>query len=170
MNKKIIAFCSIALIAAMAIVGFSGCTTVVTTNPNGTTTTNKVVNSAAIVPVIDATVPLAVQVAISKDKNAIQYFTDATLALDLVIANGDYSVTNVQAQLAKSNVNSPQAQLAVVAGLSLYKSFAAEYVTTNIDKTQAVNVLQALDDSIKLGVSLSAPANTNGTVVPVKVQ
>ena len=147
----------------------TGCKTVVSTNPtSGATITNQVVNSAAIIPVINAVVPLAVQVAVQKETNSIVYFQATTVVLDTLVTGGTYDPANVTAALSSLQVNTPEAQMAVQAGLSIYKSFAAEAVTQKLTATESLAVLQAFSDAIKQGLMFTR--SSSGTTIEVQVK
>jgi hypothetical protein len=155
------------LVCVLAIAGLvavnSGCKSVVTTDPiTGISVTNKVVNSEAIIPVLQTTIPLAVQVAIAKDTNSVAYFKATTVVLDTLAAGGNYDPMAVAAALNSLKANTPEAQLAVMAGLSIYKSFASEAVNAKLNSAQFAAVLKAFSDSIKTGLAF---AGVNSTTV-----
>lgn len=159
-KTKIIAGLACLSIIGLLMFGGAGCSTVVTPNPNGGNTTNQVVNAEAIVPVLNAVVPIAVEVAIQKDPKAVAYFDAATVVLDTVIANGTTDPTAINNALNGLNVTNQYAELAVQAGISIYDSFAAQAVSAKLQSSQFILVLQALDTDIKQGVAFST-AGTN---------
>jgi hypothetical protein len=159
-------------IILIAVLGFAntGCKSVVTTDASGTSITNKVVNSAAVVPNINGVVPIAVQVAISKDSNSIAYFGAAAVILDALVTSGEYNPTNVTSSLSSLKINTPEAQLAVQAGLSIYKAFAADAVTAKLQSSEFLAVLQAFSDAIKQGLMFSSSPVGVGTEIQIKVK
>jgi len=148
---------------------FSGCKTVVSTQSNGTLVTNTVVNSAAVIPVINSVVPIGVQVAINKDKKSVAYFNAAIVAIDTLVNAGVYDPAKLQSSLVALKADSQEAELAIQAGLSIYKSFVAEAVTSKLKETEYLAVLAALSDSLKQGLAF-ATSNTPGSAISVQIK
>ena len=171
MNNKnyVIVGISAVVLALLVILGTSGCKTVVTPNTDGTYTTNKVVNSAAVVQVINSVVPVAVQIAVNKDANCVAYFQASTLVIDTLVNSGTYDPAKLQAALVSLKATSQDAQLAIQAALSIYKSFAADAVTAKLKQSEYLVVLSALSDGIKQGLMFSANPNGVGQNIQIKV-
>ena len=169
MKKTLIGSVCLALIAGLTILGTIGCKTVVSTNPDGTTQTNQVANSAIIIPIIKGMVPIAVQVAVDKETHSVIYFRAATVVLDTLVSNGVYDPAAVSSALDSIKITDKDTKLAVDAavqvGLALYKSFAADAVTAKLSKADILSVLQAFSDSIKQGLAFSASPAGDKTIV-----
>ncbi len=153
--KKLIL--SLSLLTAL-ILSITGCKTVITNNTDGTSITNKVVDIKTITNTLDIVVPLGIQVAVGQDVNAIPYFQAATVVIDTLVNNGNYNPEILEQLLNNISVKelrTPEAKAAIQAGLSIYKSFAADAVTANLDKGQYGKVLVAFSNSIKTGLSRS---------------
>lgn len=173
MKKTLIGSVCLALIAGLALLGTIGCKTVVTTNPDGTTQTNQVANSAVIIPIIEGVVPVAVQIAVSKETNSVVYFRATTVVLDTLVSNGVYDPAAVASAIDSIKITDKDTKLAVDAavqtGLALYKSFAADAVTAQLNKADILSVLQAFSDSIKRGLAFSASPADGKTIVVTSV-
>lgn len=168
-NSFVIAGVSALVLAFLIVLGTSGCKTVVTPNTDGTYTTNKVVNSAAVVQVVNGVVPVAVQIAVNKDTNCIAYFQAATLVIDTLVNSGVYDPMKLQSALVSLKAGSSDAQLAIQAALSIYKSFAADAVTAKLKQSEYLVVLAALSDGIKQGLMFSVSPNGVGKNIQIKV-
>lgn len=168
MKKLLVALLSIAAIAGLLVLN-TGCKTVVTDKGDGTFVTNKVVNAAAIIPVINGVVPVAVQIAVNKDTNSVPYLRAASVVLDALVSSGNYNPADVSAALSSLKANTPEAQLAVSAGLAIYKAFAADAVTAKLESSQSLAVLKAFSEALKQGLAYSVTP-TVGNVVQVKVK
>ncbi len=156
------------LIIALTALGSIGCKTVVSTGPSGEPVTNKVVNAAAIVPIINGVVPVAVQVAIIKETNSVPYFQAATVVIDTLVNSGVYDPARLQAALSGLKVSNQDAVLAIQAGLSIYKSFAAEAVAAKLTQTEYATVLKAFSDAVKQGLMFSLTPGGKAMTIKVK--
>lgn len=169
MNKNILTFV-VGLCLLISLIATTGCKTTVVNNPDGTVVTNKVINAQMTAKIIRSVVPVGVQIAVIKETNSIPYFQAAVVAIDALAYSGVYDPIKLQEALTSLKIDSQDALLAIQAGLSIYKSFAAEAVTAKLNDTEYLVVLIALSDSIKQGLVFSAIPSSEANSIQVKIK
>lgn len=121
-----------------------GCATV---TPNQVQTT---------VNVLNATVPVAVAYAIQKDTNTVPYIRASADVIEVVASGTNLAPAVLIADLNKiPQFNSPEAKLAVMAGVGIYSAF---YGQTLGNDTNTVLILKTLSADIRLGLGEQALA------------
>lgn len=168
MKTSIFVAIPLAVIMTVLLFGSTGCKTVVTTNTDGASITNKVVDSTAIISVINSVVPVGVQIAVAKSTNSIPYLKATAIAIDALVSAGVYSPSQLQTELVKLNVTNADAQMVIQAGLSIYKSFVADAVVAKLAEKDYLVVLKSLSDAINQGLMFAS--STAGTSPAISVQ
>ena len=151
-NKSIILTLISALILGLFLI--NGCKTVITNNPDGTSVTNKVVDVKTVTNSINFVVPLAVQVAVGADTNSVPYFNAAIVTIQVLARQGEYDPQYLEDSLkASSGLQTPEAKLAIQAGLGLYKAYIADSINLNSKKLDYGVVLVAFSEALKTGLA-----------------
>jgi hypothetical protein len=102
--------------------------------------------------ILNATVPIAVEYAVIKETRTIPYFRAAADAIDLAASTGNIDPTKLVASLQALGVKelkTPEAELAIMAGVGIYQVFFAETVSGDVN---AVAILHTLAMDIRQGL------------------
>lgn len=137
----------LSVIAVLAAILVTGCSTFPKQSP-----------AQAAATAIRALVPAAVQYAAAQDTNTVPYLKASALALDIAVANGQYTPDQIKAALNAVNakeLHTPLAQAAVLAGVGLYEGF---FQTTVVSNEDAVLVITSIASSIRAGLPPNDPA------------
>jgi hypothetical protein len=168
MNKKFfLPLIAMIALAGAIMMGSAGCTTTkqtITTNPDGTFTTN-VVNAVDPQVIADAAIILrsasrsAAVLAMNDSADAQKYINLAVATLETFVTGNDYTpgaLTKALGPVLKE-VKDPKIALAVDTATDMYEVFWGRYVKNKIaSNTTALLFLNALHDGAKSALSINA--------------
>lgn len=146
--------------ATITLVSFTGCLTSkqVTTNPNGTSTTNTVVNQANLLldtSVLQGATAIATSVAIQKDPSVIPALKDTQVALNGILNGSNSNTTTQVLGLLGTNSNPVLAAeitplIGTVSGLE--QTLLAKY-GTNVAGQISIAIAKAVDGGLVVGLN-----------------
>lgn len=156
-------------LSILALIGLTvlvGCTTtsVVTNNPDGTSTTNtvKTLDIAKTTNAINAAVPVVVRLAIQKTPESRKYLSDAALAIMVFTSTSQTfdpdALNKAILDAVGGDVLSPDAISAIDAAIALYKAYYGDAVLAKLNsRPWLIPILNSLSQSILKG--LAPPTN-----------
>jgi len=123
-----------------------------TTTPEG----KKAFDPVRAVTVVNATVPSAVRIGVSKQPAATKYLRDIALTIDTFADGKDFDPKAFTEALSSVKLDLPSSAeaLAVIDIVTaLYNASYANVVKDNLDKHELVPLLKAISASIKKGLT-----------------
>lgn len=147
-------------IAALLLCGGCATTSTVTTNPDGTLTTNTVttLDTAKTTNAINAAVPVLVRLAVAKEPACKQYLQDVMLAIILFTQTSQTldpaDLNNALTATGVGALQTPETQAAIDTVVALYQVYFGNAVAAKLAKPQwLIPVLQSLAEGIQKGLA-----------------